>query len=137
MSKPKNSLFALTILFVAGLLFPGCGISQNKGIVRLNNEQFSEKMKAPDVVILDVRTPEEYMAARIEGSVLMNVLDKETFRKQIKSLDASKTFLVYCRSGNRSMTAANILADNGFKNIFELERGIAGWKGPVVSDNPK
>jgi rhodanese-related sulfurtransferase len=135
MMQLKSTLFLIFTMVAVGLLCPGCGVSQSEGIVRLNNEQFAEKMKSPGYVILDVRTPEEFQASRIEGAILINVLDKSAFMKKIKALDTNQKYLVYCRSGNRSMTAAKILKDNGFEHIYELQTGIIGWKGPVVSGN--
>lgn len=76
--------------------------------------------------VLDVRQPNEYADGHIEGATNLNVLDSLTFKKRLKTLDKTKTYYVYCRSGGRSRTATNILRCNGFK-VKELQGGIGAW----------
>jgi rhodanese-related sulfurtransferase len=131
-----TSLVMLTMLCGA-MLTPGCSAAQKESIVRVSNEVFASKMNQPDVILLDVRTPEEFQASRLEGAMLINIGDRATFLSKIKELDKAKKILVYCRSGNRSMTAANLLVENGFTEIYELRNGILGWNGPVISGKNK
>jgi phage shock protein E len=76
--------------------------------------------------LLDVRTPNEYYDAHISGATLMPV---QQLAERISELDAvkDKPILVYCRSGNRSIPASQILIRNGFKKIYNLQNGITGW----------
>lgn len=83
-------------------------------------------MKGKDVVVLDVRTPVEAAAGKIENAKVINVL-AEDFEQNIKQLDRDKTYLVYCRSGRRSANACNIMANSGFKKLYNLEGGYNAW----------
>lgn len=83
-------------------------------------------MDTQDVIILDVREQEEYDSGHIPGAVLLPVgtIDEDTAAEVIPEKDA--TLLVYCRSGNRSRTAASALAKLGYTNIYEFG-GINTW----------
>jgi len=77
--------------------------------------------------ILDVRTPNEYYSGHIEGADLIPL---QQLVERISELDTvkNKDILVYCRSGNRSTVAAQILIKNGFKKLNNLRSGITGWQ---------
>ncbi|MEM9548471.1 MAG: rhodanese-like domain-containing protein [Bacteroidota bacterium] len=79
-----------------------------------------------DLVILDVRTPEETAQGIIEGAMIIDIHDPE-FDKKINILNKEKPYLVYCRSGGRSVTASNKMIEAGFKDIFNLEGGYRAW----------
>ena len=86
-----------------------------------------------DIVLVDVRTPEEFAEGHIEGAVNIN-LQGPDFEGEIAELDPSATYVVYCRSGNRSATAAEIMADAGFTDVYDMG-GIVDWEsagGEVV-----
>lgn len=83
-------------------------------------------MKAPNTVILDVRTETEKVEGDIPGSILIDAMDAD-FYTSIDELDKSKTFLVFCRSGNRSSQACLAMNDEGFESLFNLEGGIKAW----------
>jgi rhodanese-related sulfurtransferase len=72
-----------------------------------------------DAVVLDVRTPEEHAEGHLDGSVLMDVTES-TFTARIAELDPSQTVYVYCRTGNRSGQAADILRANGFTRVSNI-----------------
>lgn len=76
------------------------------------------------LVILDVRTQEEYDVEHIEGSILIPVQELEG---RINELSKDDPFLVYCRTGNRSRTAVTILEENGFTKIYQMSGGIIAW----------
>jgi len=78
----------------------------------------------PYLVILDVRTLEEYNEGHIENAVLIPVSELES---RLDELDSEKDTLVYCRSGGRSATASQILVDNGFVSVYNVLEGIIGW----------
>ena len=87
-------------------------------------------MQRSDVVILDVRTPEEFSEGRIPKAVNLDVMCG-AIDAACCELDPKLTYLVYCRSGKRSMMASNILANHGFANIYNLTDGITGWDGSI------
>ncbi len=89
----------------------------------------------PDFIILDVRSPEEYAAGHMDGAVLRCLLCTASFADTIQDLDRTKTYLVYCRSGNRSATASRIMAEQGFTRIYNMTGGLTQWQAegyPVV-----
>ena len=88
---------------------------------------FKEKMeKYDDVVLIDVRTPEEIAENAIDGHIAMNIADP-TFTMKIDELDREKSYFVYCRSGNRSMHACKYMMSQGFKKLYNLKGGIMAW----------
>lgn len=80
-----------------------------------------------DFVLLDVRTPAEYQAERIAGSVLAD-FQSATFREELEKMDRGKRYLVYCRTGNRSGKAISIMKELQFRDIRHLSGGIVKWK---------
>lgn len=131
----KNLSFLLAITLV---LFSSCGTSaQNEkntsstevqqGRIDIDVAEFKNKMKEKDIVILDVRTPEETVQGKIEGTIEIDVLASD-FPEKIKELDKDKTYLVYCRSGRRSVTACDIMEKEGFKKTYNLLGGFNAWK---------
>lgn len=76
--------------------------------------------------LLDVRTPMEYKQESIKGAILIPLHElRENLSKLEKVKD--KQIVVYCRSGNRSVTASRILAKNGFLPL-NVKGGINRWK---------
>jgi len=96
-------------------------------IKTVNAETFKKLIEPGDGVLIDVRTPEEYESGHIAGAQNINVNDG-SFVEKITSLPKDKTIYVYCRSGKRSLKAAGILSENGFKIIYNLDSGILGWQ---------
>ena len=99
---------------------------------QITQEAAKEMMDTQEVVILDVREQHEYDSGHIPGAVLLPVgtITKDTAAAVIDESDA--VVLVYCRSGNRSKTASQALADLGYTNVYEFG-GINDWPYEVVS----
>ena len=93
---------------------------------QITQEEAKEMMDAQQVVILDVREQDEYDSGHIHGAVLLPVgtITEDTAAAVIDDLDT--VVLVYCRSGNRSKTASQALADLGYTNVYEFG-GISTW----------
>jgi rhodanese-related sulfurtransferase len=127
--------FRLSVLWLllGMVLIVACGGSKVDGITRLSNEQFKKEAAQPNRVILDVRTPEEFEAGHLAGAIMIDYLDTENFSKEVVKLDHSKHYLLYCRSGKRSLNAANLMKSKGFKHVSDLKDGITGWQGQTVT----
>jgi rhodanese-related sulfurtransferase len=96
------------------------------GYTNLKQEEAKKNLAADkSIVLLDVRTPEEYAVGHIPGSILIP-LDTLENEAEKKLTDKDATIYIYCRSGNRSASASEILADLGYKNIYNIG-GIATW----------
>ena len=80
-----------------------------------------------EFIIIDVRTKEEYDNGHIPGAKLVPV---QILPMKLDELDVykDKPVLVYCASGGRSPRAVDTLANNDFKNIYHLSRGISSWR---------
>ena len=79
------------------------------------------------MVILDVRTPEEYAGGHLANAVNIDV-KASSFRDELGRLDKNKPYLVYCRSGKRSLEAVNSMKELGFTNVNNLTGGINQWQ---------
>ena len=90
-------------------------------------EGFSQLSTQSNVLVVDVRTPEEYAEGHIPGAILIDVKKDDFKATALQLLDKSKTIAVYCRSGRRSAQAANVLTTEGFKAV-NLKGGILAWK---------
>jgi thioredoxin 1 len=117
-----RSGFTLMILtFLAA-----CGTSTSQQV--LDAKSFSEKLaKTQGAIILDVRSTGEFDEAHMKGAVNLNFSDG-SFEQAMSSFDKSKPYFVYCLSGGRSKSAAEMLRKNGFMQVYELEGGLLKWK---------
>lgn len=108
----------IIIILSISLFFIACS---NKGYKNLNIEKAIKLInESTNLVILDVRTREEYLSGNIPSSINVDVLSQD-FKSKIDMLDKNKEYLVYCRSGNRSAIASSIMSTNGFLNIYNLQ----------------
>ncbi len=90
----------------------------------------------PGVAVLDVRTPAEFATGHLEGAVNVDI-EGGAFEQQVADLPKDATYVVYCRSGNRSGVATKQLADLGFTDVYDVQGGIVAWQsagGAVVTD---
>lgn len=98
---------------------------ENMTVAELNAVEFNND---DSKVVLDVRTPSEYAEGRIIGSENLDVLKTDLFTTSIEKLDKSKTYYVICKSGRRSMKAANQMKKAGFEHVINITEGMDGWK---------
>lgn len=110
----------LFILFVFSLL-TGCS---SAGYKNVNVEEAKKLIDDGKVEVIDVRTPEEYQGGHIPDSKLMPL---QVLEGMLEELDPEKTYLIVCRSGNRSVEASNILIANDFKNVYNMTGGMNEW----------
>jgi rhodanese-related sulfurtransferase len=100
-----------------------------KSVENLDSKTFEQKFtEDKNAVLLDVRTPIENQMVRIPNSILIDI-NSPMFMQEIEKLDKSKSYYVYCRSGNRSFHAGNFMLQAGFEKVYNLEPGIIGWHG--------
>jgi rhodanese-related sulfurtransferase len=111
----------LIILLVA--ILTACGIS-SEGYRNVSTEEAKQLIDNKEVVVLDVRTPEEYQAGHIPNAILIPLQELEN---KLNDLDKEEPYLVVCRSGNRSAQASEILTNNSFTNIYNMTGGMNSW----------
>jgi rhodanese-related sulfurtransferase len=112
--------------FAVLILLAGCSSTGSATTVNLNVSEFSQKINEPDVIILDVRTPEEFASGYIEGALNID-FNSGDFANEITRLNPSETYAIYCRSGNRSGQAASIMHKAGFHDVSNLDGGVIDW----------
>ena len=76
-------------------------------------------------ILLDVRTEEEYEASHIPNAINIPLNNLESQIEHLLPYKDDKV-VIYCRSGRRSIMAAFMLEDNGFKHLYNLKQGIIG-----------
>ena len=77
-----------------------------------------------NVLVVDVRTPQEYVKGHLEGAINIPLSDLPL---RIGGLEQNRPILVYCRTGHRSAQASSILVKAGFTKVYNLEGGITAW----------
>jgi rhodanese-related sulfurtransferase len=105
-------------------------------IVRHVEAEAAEKLLSGDtnIVVLDVRTPEEFSAGHLPGAINVDFRSPE-FASGLDKLNRETTYLVHCASGRRSTAALEILRQRNFASIVHLDGGLNAWKAaqkPVV-----
>ncbi|PIB28236.1 rhodanese-like domain-containing protein [Maribacter sp. 4G9] len=80
-----------------------------------------------NVVLLDVRTPEEYAQGHLDNSLNINWFDTD-FAQQVEGIDKDEIIYVYCKVGGRSAKAQQKLQSLGYKNVVNLEGGYDAYK---------
>jgi rhodanese-related sulfurtransferase len=121
-------------LLASVLLLAGC--SSSSSAVDLSVSEFSSKVAEAGIITLDVRTPGEFNEGHIEGAQLID-FQSGNFENEIATLDKSKTYAVYCRSGSRSGQAVKVMSDAGFTSVYNLNGGVIDWAGaglPLVNN---
>jgi rhodanese-related sulfurtransferase len=105
------------------------GTTNKVNVIDLDSSTFEKQLKEDkDAVLIDVRTKGEHDEVRIPNSKLIDIMDP-LFNDKIDQLDRSKSYYLYCRSGNRSYHAGRAMINKGFTKVYNLEPGIIGWMG--------
>lgn len=120
-------------IFLSLLILTGCSSTHESSYQQISPREAQTIMETEeDIIILDVRTPEEFAAGHIPGAV--NIPVETIGSASIPALPRKdQKILIYCRSGNRSKAASQRLADQGYTQILEFG-GIRSWKGPVTTE---
>lgn len=126
--KPLIGVIVLIIILWGVKKIYTYQLIKNSCFDNIDNQEFKDKMADKEnVVVLDVRSLTEFKGGNIDNALNIDVL-KGDFKEKVAKLDKEKTYLVYCRSGNRSMSASSILCDLGFEKIYNLSNGYSAWK---------
>lgn len=99
--------------------------NEEKTAASLEPKVFAEQ--AQQGIVLDVRTPEEFTESHLPDARNIDYKN-EAFKDSIQTLDKSKPYYVYCKSGVRSGKAAEIMREMGFTRVYNMEGGIDAWK---------
>ena len=100
------------------------------------NEWEQQLEQDTNAIVLDVRTDDEVAEGVIPNAKHIDIYSGQAFIDALEELDKSKNYYVYCRSGNRSGQACQIMQQMGFNNTYNLEGGMLQWTGEVVDFEP-
>jgi rhodanese-related sulfurtransferase len=117
----KNIIKLIGLLLIASPSF-----AQHK--IVLTPGQFETAISSGDVVVIDVRRPDEFSKGHIKGAVNANWQDLAEFSKKTELLEKSRPVYIYCQAGVRSEKASEWMRKNGFKHVSGLDGGIQAWK---------
>lgn len=92
----------------------------------ISHDEMKMIILSDTIQLIDVRSVEEFQEKHLKGA--QNIVFDDDFEANVLQLDQSKPVAVYCRTGRRSKECAEILKENGFVKIYELEEGIAKWE---------
>jgi rhodanese-related sulfurtransferase len=103
---------------------------RTRSFADLSSGDFEKEVKNnKDAVVIDVRTRGEFNSGKIPGAINIDLMSAD-FTSRVAALDRSKTYLVYCRSGNRSAQACTLMSADGLK-VSNLAGGIISWRGEL------
>ena len=136
----RQLLYFASVLLAFLIIAPGIAAASTCTYTNVSACDAKQMLEEEDVFLLDVRTPAEYKLGHIEGAVLIplknvpaqdsNLLpDEELLPARLKELPCGKStkILVYCKVGKRGAEASSLLADVGYKNVYNINSGIDEW----------
>jgi phage shock protein E len=119
-----RSLLVTALVSSAALVgLAGCS-SDSAAVTDIGPADLVEVVADGEAVVLDVRTPEEFAAGHVAGALNIDV-SSPTFDDEIAALPDDGTYVVYCRSGNRSAQAAATMVDAGFEDVYNVDAGLS------------
>ena len=109
------------------MLYPKILIKFNKNVKNVSGEEAAKLIREnKDLVVLDVRSKDEYQTGHINGAKLMPVNEIASRISELEKF-RGKPILVHCASGGRSPKAVNILLKNKFGSIYHMNHGLIGF----------
>ena len=134
-----KKLYVIVIMILSVFIISDCSTvmkedvtksTENSSVMKMTAKEAKAEIDKGDVIILDVRTNEEYISGHIENSILIPVNEIEKEAENIIK-DKEQKILVYCRSGNRSSQASKLLVKMGYTNVYDFG-GIKDWPYAIV-----
>ncbi|MBW6490814.1 MAG: redoxin domain-containing protein [Lentimicrobium sp.] len=114
------------LLLIAPIFLFITACAQNPGFKQTGSIEFEKLISDNNGILLDVRTLSEFKNGHLENAGQLNYYAGD-FRRKLLLLPKDQPVYLYCNTGYRSSRAANILAENGYTNVFNLEHGIMEW----------
>lgn len=117
------------LALVVLLLVTACSSGSDTATIELVSPEEAAQVVGDDpagLVVLDIRTPEEFNGERLADAVNVDFYAPD-FADQLDALDKSDPYVMYCRSGNRSSDAVKTMKELGFVEVYEIDGGIVNW----------
>jgi rhodanese-related sulfurtransferase len=120
-------ILATALVAAIAPIAAGCGdTAVEPRLETVDVDTFAEVVEGDGVVILDVRTADEYRAGHLAGAENIDYYGA-SFQSKLDALDKDRSYAIYCRTDNRSGDALRIMRDLGFTDVRELDGGIVSW----------
>lgn len=137
--KRNHITFAISIVIIClGFILPSLSAQDSTSIIEVSAKEAATLIDKhngdSDFAILDIRTPGEFQSGHLPDATLVDFYS-QTFPDQLNRLDKEKTYLIYCRSGNRTGRSLEVFIKLKFYRIYHMTTGINGWKSegsPVI-----
>lgn len=127
----RRPVLAAMVAAVAAVALTGCASDDTTAtsapaaaVTTIGATELVDVVDDPEIVVLDVRTPVEYAEGHVADAVNIDV-SNPSFGDEISALDPDATYVVYCRSGNRSADAAAQMVEAGFADVYDVDAGLA------------
>lgn len=130
----KKIALTVTLVLLLMLFAAACESEQEAEYIKITPEEAKEMMETMDVIVVDVRTEEEFIQGHIEGAVLIPDYDLDKLAAEMLP-DKEATILLYCRTGNRSQLSSHLLIGMGYQNVHDFG-GILDWRYGEVQGEP-
>jgi len=121
-------------LWLVSFILLAC--TNGDGQTLLNPAEFENKMQTEPGILLDVRTPEEFLSNHLEKAINLDIYSPQ-LDNELNKLNKTKNYYLYCHRGGRATSVAKKLQKLGFKKVYELKGGISNWetKGMPLAKN--
>ena len=122
-----NGLNIVAVLVLILLIYPKIKLRMNKNVASITADDAMTLMQTSrDLVIIDVRNPDEFKSGHIQGAKNFPLGDMPRRLKELEKY-RGKPLLVHCASGSRSSRAVGILLKHNYGPIYHMNRGLQGW----------
>jgi len=123
-------LIMISLLLIQFYNFTSSGIAADPVrtdiSVHVANDMINNNTTYPSLLVLDVRTVEEYNTNHLYNATLIPVDEIASRLSELESYNDTE-IIVYCKSGSRSLQASNILVANNFSKVYNMLGGITAW----------
>ena len=127
--KPLSIRSLLALILVLSFAVTACSSDTATQSIELVAPADAAEVIVDDpagLVILDIRTLEEFNEARLADAIMVDFY-ADDFADQLDQLDKDVPYVMYCRTGNRSSDAVETMKDLGFVEVYEIDGGIVNW----------
>ncbi|MEX1330302.1 MAG: rhodanese-like domain-containing protein [Desulfobacterales bacterium] len=130
--KNKHIAYAILIVVICiGFIIPSLSAQDSSRILAVSAKEAADLIDKHsgdnEFAILDIRTPGEFQSGHLAKSIPIDFYS-QTFADQLNRLDKTKTYLAYCRTGNRSTKSLELFKKLKFQKIYHFASGIGAWK---------
>lgn len=115
----------LVLLFCLTVFITSCNLG-NQQVEVITSDEMEMLLLSNSVQLIDVRSFEDFQDKHLKGA--QSIVFDADFEENILKLDKSKPVAVYCRTGRRSKECSQVLKEQGFSKIYELEGGLEKWE---------